>query len=120
MPVEVGEMTFLEQLAKQFDIPTPEYLTADAPRSEIRSALDRWGGKGIIKPDILAGKRGKAGEVSVVTTAAEAMKKLKLAAAAEISGKNARTAYLVQFVPSEQEVYTAITYDSRWLGPSFT
>ncbi len=120
MPVDIGELTFLEQLAEQFDIPVPEYLTAEASRSDIRSALGRWGGKGLVKPDILSGKRGKAGEVSVVTTAAEAMKKLKLAAAAEINNRNARTAYLVQYVPSEQEVYTAITYDSRWLGPSFT
>lgn len=120
MPVEIGELTFLEQLAEQFDIPVPEHLTADASRSEIKAALTRWGDKGIVKPDILCGKRGKAGEVSVVTTAADAMKKLKLAAAAEIKDRNARTAYLAQFIPSEQEVYTAITYDSRWAGPSFT
>lgn len=120
MPIEIGEMTFLEQLSRQFDIPTPEHLTADATRGEIKTALARWGGKGIVKPDILAGKRGKAGEISVVTSAQDAMRKLKLAAAAEINTKNARTAYLVQFIPAEQEVYTAITYDSRWLGPSLT
>lgn len=120
MPIGIGEMTFLEQLARQFDIPVPEYLGADASRGEIKAALSRWGDKGIVKPDILAGKRGKAGEISVVTSAQAAMKKLKLAAAAEINAKTARTAYLVQFIPAEQEVYTAITYDSRWLGPALT
>ncbi len=120
MPIKVGELTFLEQLARQFDVPVPEHLTADASRGEIKTALARWGGKGIVKPDILAGKRGKAGEVFVVTNTQDAMKKLKLASAAEINGKTARTAYLVQFIPAEQEIYTAITYDSRWLSPSFT
>jgi len=117
---KINELTFLENLADQFEIPVPEYLSADASRSQVREALARWGGKGIVKPDILTGKRAKAGTVFTVEDAHETMKKLKVAAAAEIEGQIARTAYLTQYVPAEREIYTAITYDSRFLAPSFT
>ncbi|HOB74061.1 MAG TPA: ATP citrate lyase citrate-binding domain-containing protein [Phycisphaerae bacterium] len=117
--LQMNELTFLEHFAPKFDIPVPEHLTADASRSEIREALLRWGGA-IVKPDILAGKRGKGGFIWEVEDVREAMRKLKLAAAAEINGKIARTAYMVQRIPAVQEIYTAITYDSRFLSPSFT
>ena len=32
----------------------------------------------------------------------------------------ARTAYLVKYIPAQYEVYSAITYDSRWLSPAIT
>jgi succinyl-CoA synthetase beta subunit len=38
----------------------------------------------------------------------------------EINGCLPRTAYLVQYIPSDTEIYTAITYDSRFLGPALT
>ncbi len=120
MAVQVGELTFLKHLAGKFGIPTPEVVLADAPRAEIRDALARWGNKGIIKPDVLAGRRGKAGAVAVVEDAPSAVMKLKRLSAAEVGGRIARTSYLVQYIPAEREIYTAITYDSRTLGPVLT
>jgi len=61
MSVQVTELTFLEHLARKFDLPVPEHLGMDASRLEIRAALGRWGGKGVVKPDMLTGRRGKAG-----------------------------------------------------------
>lgn len=118
--LQVSELTFLRHLAHKFDIPVPDHLTADATLSQVRDALARWGGKGIIKPDILSGYRGKSGGVFTVTDPRDAMKKLKAAAAVEINGKIARTSYMVQHVPAEKELYTAITYDSHFLSPAFT
>ena len=40
--------------------------------------------------------------------------------ATEHRGRLARTSYLVQHVPARHEVYTAITYDSRYLAPVIT
>ncbi|HUS90941.1 MAG TPA: ATP-grasp domain-containing protein [Phycisphaerae bacterium] len=120
MSVQVAELSFLDHLARRFDIPVPEYLRADASGTEIREALARWGGKGVVKPDVLAGRRGKAGAVTVVSDAQEAVRALRLAAAANVAGKIARTAYLQQYIPAESEVYTALIYDSRYLGPSLT
>ena len=74
----------------------------------------------MVKPDVLAGKRGKAGLVQVVTDYVEAQRELKRVQSVEVNGQLPRTAYLVQYVPSNTDVYTAITYDSRYLGPAMT
>lgn len=120
MPAKIAELLFLEHLAPRFKIPVPEYLGADASGADIREAMSRWGGKALVKPDVLSGKRGKAGSVNVVKDYVEAQKELKRVQAKEVSGQLPRTAYLVRFIPSEMEVYTAITYDSRSMGPSLT
>ena len=120
MTAQVTELTFLNHLAPRFSIPVPEHLTDEASGSEIREALARWGSKALVKPDILAGKRGKAGAVRTVTDYAEAQREMKQVQGQEINGRLPRTAYLVQYIPSETEIYTAITYDSRFLGPAMT
>jgi len=115
----VGELTFLEELAGRFKIPVPEHVVEPVNQSEVRSKLQAWG-SGIVKPDVLAGKRGKAGTVRKVSEYHEAIQLLKKVAAEQVSGQQPRTAYLVQFVPADLELFTAITYDSRYLSPSFT
>ena len=120
MPAQISELTFLEHLAGRFNIPVPEHLGAESPAVEIRRALTRWGGRGLVKPDVLAGRRGKAGVVREVSDYAEAQREFKRVQDVEVNGNLPRTAYLVQHVPAESEVYSAITYDSRILGPSVT
>jgi len=120
MAPQATELFFLETLARQFGVPAPEYLPAEARGSEIREALQRWDGRGLVKPDVLAGKRGKAGVVRQVHDMADAQRELKRVQGQEIAGRVPRTAYLVQYVPAETEVYSAVTYDSRCLGPAMT
>ncbi|MCP4707799.1 MAG: hypothetical protein GY869_04170 [Planctomycetes bacterium] len=114
------ELPFLEHLAPRFNIPVPEYLTVESSGSEIRQAIGRWGGKGLVKPDVLAGKRGKAGKIKVVSDHVEAQREMKLEQGAEVNGHMARTSYMVQYIPSDLEVYSAITFNSRFMGPSLT
>jgi len=120
MAAQITELTFLEHLAERFGVPVPEHVTADAPGAEMREALKRWGDRGLVKPDVLAGKRGKAGAVREVSDYVDAQKELKLVQGIEIGGRLPRTAYLVQYIPSEIEMYSAITFDSRFLGPAIT
>lgn len=120
MAAQITELTFLEYLASRFNIPTPGYLTADSRGNEIRDCLKRWKGKAIVKPDVLSGKRGKAGALRVVTDYVDAQKELKRLHGVEVNGLLPRTCYMVEFIESEIEVYSAITYDSRYLGPSIT
>ncbi|MCD4823282.1 MAG: hypothetical protein K8S55_01635 [Phycisphaerae bacterium] len=119
MSTQIGELTFLEHLAEKFEIPVPEHVTAEASRAAVRDSLGRWG-KGIIKPDVLTGKRGKAGAVEIAEDAPTAMTRLKKLSAAVVNGKLARTSYMVQYVPAEMEIYTAITYNSQHLAPTLT
>lgn len=120
MPPQATELFFLETLARQFGIPAPEYRTAGASGAEIREALARWNGHALVKPDVLSGRRGKAGAVREVTDYAEAQRELRRVQGLDIEGRVPRTAYLVQFIPAQMEVYTAITYDSRSVGPALT
>ncbi len=120
MPTQITELTFLEQLAGRFNLPVPEHLPADAHRARIREALERWGGKGVVKADIMVGGRGKAGAVKVIDDVREAVSELRRLATIETRGVQARTSYVTQFIPADLQVYSAITYDSRFLGPSLT
>jgi succinyl-CoA synthetase beta subunit len=117
MPVEITELTFLDQLASRFRISVPDHVPGDAPAKQLRKALDRWGGEAIIKPDVLAGKRGKSGGIKKVSDFIEAQKVIKKIGNLEIGTLLARGAYAVQVIPAEIEAYSAITYDSRSLSP---
>ena len=50
----------------------------------------------------------------------EAQRLLKSLRGKEINERLPRTAYMVQYIPAELEMYMAITYDSRSLGPALT
>lgn len=56
----------------------------------------------------------------VVSDYAEAQRELKRIQGQEVNGHIPRTAYLVQFIPADLEVYSAITYDSRCMSPAIT
>jgi succinyl-CoA synthetase beta subunit len=78
------------------------------------------GGQAIVKPDILTGKRGKAGSITVVKSVQEAISEIKRISSTPINEKMPRTAYLVEIIPAEFEMFTAITYNSAHLKPTFT
>ena len=119
MGAKIGELTFLQHLAGRFKIPAPEFVVEPVNQSEVKNKLQAWG-SGIIKPDVLAGKRGKAGAVHKVSDYREAMQLLKKVAATEVGGLQPRTSYMVQAVPADMELFSAITYNSKFLSPSFT
>ena len=120
MSIHVTELTFLEQFAERYNIPVPRHLEGSAARAEVKKALDDWGGEALVKPDVLSGKRRKAGAIVTVNNVQEAMVQLKRVSSTEINGKMPRTAYLVEKVPAKFEMFTAITYNSAYLQPSFT
>jgi len=74
----------------------------------------------VVKPDVLTGRRGKAGVVREVSDYVQAQRELKRVQAVEVDGRLPRTAYMVRYVPAELEMYSAITYNSLTLGPSIT
>jgi succinyl-CoA synthetase beta subunit len=116
---KVGELTFLQFFAERFKLPVPEFEIDSVPQSKLKKRLEKWG-EGIIKPDVLTGKRGKAGVIRTVTDPGEGLKLMKQVAATEINGLQPRSAYIVQAVPADFEIFTAITYNSSTLSPCFT
>ena len=119
MTLEIGELTFLRQLAPRYAVPVPEFMEWPAERKAVQECLARWK-SAVAKADILAGGRGKAGLMEKANSASQAIRALKRLSAAERNGRLARTSYLVQDIPAIHEVYTAFTYDSRFLSPAIT
>ena len=119
MNQKIGELSFLEELAGRFHIPVPDVVVEPVAQSVVKRKLEAWG-TGIVKPDVLTGKRGKAGVIRTVTDYRVAVRMLKQVAATEVSGQTPRTAYMVQSVPADYEMFSAITYNSKMLGPSLT
>ncbi len=115
----IGELVFLEHFARLYKIPVPEYLSEPVTQSKLKEKLGSWG-IGIVKPDVLAGKRGKAGLVRKVESIGDALRVLREVAAEEILGQHPRSAYIVQAVPADMEIFTAISYSSDTLSPAFT
>jgi succinyl-CoA synthetase beta subunit len=120
MSIRVTELTFLKHFAPRYNIPIPRFIEGTAKRLDIKKALDDWGGQALVKPDILTGKRGKAGGIVTVDNVTDAMTQAKRIAGTEINGKMPRAAYLVEKIPAKFEMFTAITYHSGFLQPSFT
>jgi len=120
MPLKVTELTFLEYYAPRYGIPVPRHIEGTADIEEIKKALEEWGGEAIVKPDVLSGERGKSGVVVHVKNLHEALREIKRVSGMEINGKIPRTAYLVENIPARMEIYSAITYNSSFLAPSFT
>jgi len=116
---QISELTFLKQLAPRFAILTPEFVEWPAQRQKIQDCFNKWP-SAIAKPDILAGGRGKAGAMERMDNARDAIQTLQRLSSLEFKGRMARTSYLVEFIPTTYEVYTAITYDSRYLSPVIT
>ena len=120
MSLPVTELTFLSHFANRFDISIPRYFSEIEQIHKVKDVLEDWGGEALVKPDILSGKRGKAGSIITVSNAQEALKAIKLVSSVDIEGKIPRAAYMVEKIPAIMEVYTAIIYNSRFLGPSLT
>jgi succinyl-CoA synthetase beta subunit len=120
MPLRVAEFPFLEHLSARYGIPTPRFLSDSTDRIRIKKALEEWGGKALVKPDVLTGRRGKAGSVVTVTSSQEAIRELKRVSSTEVNGEIPRLAYLVEYIPAQMEMYTAVQYNTSFLAPSFT
>ncbi|MEW5814051.1 MAG: ATP-grasp domain-containing protein [Spirochaetota bacterium] len=119
MMLKATELTFLEHIAPRYNIPVPRHIvTAEIHR--IKEALETWGGEALVKPDVLSGKRGKAGAIQTVKIANDAVKAIKRISSLEIEGQIPRLAYLVEKVPAQMEMFSAITYNTEYLGPALT
>lgn len=95
----------------EFGIPTPEGKVAYTP-DEVFAIAEELGGRVVVKSQVLAGGRGKAGGIKVVKTAEEA----RAAAEAilnklEIKGLTVRKVLVDPATPPLNELYLGITND---------
>jgi succinyl-CoA synthetase beta subunit len=112
-----------KELLEQYGIPTPPGIVATTA-AEAGAAAQRLGGQVVVKAQIHAGGRGKAGGVKVVKTAAEAE-----AAAASMLGRRlvthqtpaggvtVRKVLIAAATDIEDELYLAVVIDSEAGAP---
>src|SRR5262249_23711714 len=72
-PMNIHEYQAKEILAR-YGVPAPRGVAVDTPAQAARAFRDRGGGLAVVKAQIHAGGRGKAGGVKLVRTADEARK----------------------------------------------
>ncbi|NOY08092.1 MAG: hypothetical protein GXP33_04540 [Spirochaetes bacterium] len=120
MSYKITELTFLKYFAERYGIPVPGYIAGEAEIREIKKALEKWGGKAIVKPDVIATGRKKAGAIVEVKNIHDALREIKRISSLEIKGKMPRSAYLTEKISAEHEMYAAITYSTDSLSPAIT
>jgi len=76
MNQEIGELTFLRQLAPRYAVPAPEFIEWPAERKAVQERLSRWK-SAVANAGILTGGCGKAGLVEAVDSLSEAVRALK-------------------------------------------
>ncbi len=120
MSFGVTEFTFLEYFASRYGIPVPRHIAGTADIAGIKKVFEEWGQEAVVKPDVMSGRRGKAGAIVHVKNIHNALREIKRVSGIEVEGKMPRMVYLVEMIPSKFEMYTAATYNSCFLGPSIT
>ncbi|MDX1931281.1 MAG: ADP-forming succinate--CoA ligase subunit beta [Capsulimonadales bacterium] len=105
-----------KQLLAKYGVPIPEGFVCDTPE-QVAEAVGMLGGRGVVKAQVLAGGRGKAGGVKVARSAEEAQE-----FAASILGKKLyfeqakselpiERLYVEEALPIAREYYIGITTD---------
>jgi succinyl-CoA synthetase beta subunit len=103
------------QLLIQYGVPVPEADVADSP--EAASAIQaRLGGMVVVKAQVLAGGRGKAGGVRIARTPEEAATVAGRILGLEIGGQRVRKVLVTRAVKSVKEYYLSVLVDRNAKG----
>ena len=112
-----------KKLLDDYGIITPRGCVAESP-SEARDIAERLGGKVVVKAQVHAGGRGKAGGVRLVNTATEAEQVATALIGSHLvthqtgsSGVVVRRVLLTEQVPIQKELYVAIVVNAESASP---
>jgi succinyl-CoA synthetase beta subunit len=99
-----------KQLLAKYGVPTPPGEVASTPEEAARMA-ERLGGRVVVKAQVHAGGRGKAGGVKVVNGPAEARQAASQILGMQIKGLTVEKVLVEQAVRMQAEYYLGITLD---------
>src|SRR5262245_47617233 len=97
-------------LLRGFGLPVPEHAVAATP-DEAVAAARRFGGPVVIKAQVHAGGRGKAGGVKLARDPDETREAASRILALEIKGLPVRRLLVAPAAAIERELYAGITLD---------
>jgi succinyl-CoA synthetase beta subunit len=98
------------KLLEEYGVPTLRGETADSPEAAAEVA-ERLGGKVVVKAQVLAGGRGKAGGVKIAHDAAEARERASEILSMRIKSVPVRRVLVVEAVEILREYYLSLTVD---------
>ena len=98
------------ELLTEYGITIPQAIIVESPE-QARSAADSMGGSVVVKAQVLAGGRGKAGGIRVVSSPQEAELVAQEMLAMEIKGCAVKKLLVAEKVEIQQELYSGITID---------
>jgi len=100
-----------KDLFSRYGIPVEESKVVDTPE-EARKAAEEIG-PSVVKAQVLSGKRGKAGAISLVDTPEEAFQEAERILKLEIDEEKVSRLLVSQKVDIDHELYLAITVDGQ-------
>lgn len=99
-----------KDLLRRYGVPTPVSVTVRGPE-EVDAALEKVGLPVVIKSQVLAGGRGKAGGVVVAKTMEEAREAASRIMELRIGGEKPSALLLEKATPHGEEMYLSVTLD---------
>jgi succinyl-CoA synthetase beta subunit len=99
-----------KDLFRKYGIPIPESVVVRTD-AELDSALQKVGLPAVVKAQVLAGGRGKAGGVAVVKSRDEARKAASRIRQLRIGGERPSSLLVERATPIREEMYLSITLD---------
>ena len=114
-----------KEVLRAFGVPTPRGIVA-ATADEARSAAEQLGGKVVVKAQIHAGGRGKAGGVKLASDAGEACGHARSILGMNLvthqtgpQGRQVKRVLIEEQLPISREIYLGITLDRFLSKPVF-
>jgi succinyl-CoA synthetase beta subunit len=100
-----------KELFARYGIPTGEGRVARTPEEARAGAEALGGGRVVVKAQVLAGGRGKAGGVKVADNPADAEEKTRGILGLDIKGHITRRVWVEKAISIDKEYYFSITFD---------
>ena len=107
-----------KELFKRFGIPVSEGRLATTP-AEARTAAEHFGGRVVVKAQLLTGGRGKAGGIKLADGPEEAEQRAHEILGLDIRGHVVRKLWIEQASEIAKEYYLSVTFDRGEKKPLF-
>ncbi len=104
-----------KKLFNDYHIPVPRNRVVNAAEEAGNAVRDMGGG--VIKSQVLTGKRGKAGAIAFVDDPQEAVKEASRLLGMEVGGEKVETLLIEEKLPLDRELYLAITVEGEARRP---
>ncbi len=104
-----------KELFAEYHLPIPRNKVVETQKEAFR-AVEELGG-GVLKAQVLTGKRGKAGAISFVDTPAEAEEEASRLLQMEVGEEKVRKLLMEEKLPLDRELYLAITVEGQARRP---